>query len=69
MQPNFLIDAEEWFIYAETDLSIARVLIEASPMIGAGVAYHAQQVEEKSLKGFLMAYGVQFRKHTIWKNF
>jgi hypothetical protein len=42
MQPNFLIDAEEWFIYAETDLSIARVLIEASPMIGAGVAYHAQ---------------------------
>lgn len=62
MQPRFLSDAEEWFARAESDLNIAKVLLDTDPVLGEGVAFHAQQAAEKSLKGFLEAYGQPFPK-------
>lgn len=40
--------ADEWFRYAEADLSAAKGLVDSHPTIAA---YHAHQAAEKGLKG------------------
>ncbi len=62
MQPQYLGDAEEWFVRAERDLEAVKQMLAADPVLGDTAAYHAQQAFEKALKGFLVAYGVPFRK-------
>lgn len=62
MQPDFLDDAEEWFVRAEQDLQMAQLALKASPVLGSGVTFHAQQAAEKALKGYLTAYGLPFAK-------
>ncbi len=57
MRPEHLEDAEEWLLRAELDMQMARLALEANPILGSGVAFHAQQAAEKTLKGYLTAYG------------
>ena len=66
MLPSFIADAEEWLVRADLDLQIATLALEATPVLGAGAAYHAQQAGEKALKAYLTAYGVVFpRTHEL----
>ena len=66
MLPSFIADAEEWLVRADLDLQIATLALEATPVLGAGAAYHAQQASEKALKAYLTAYGVVFpRTHEL----
>lgn len=60
MQPNALRAAQEWIDRAEIDLRLAQRALLAPPL-PSGAAYHAQQVGEKALKGFLTASGATFR--------
>ena len=62
MQPNDMMNAEPWFEHADRDLQVAVLALDADPMLGGAVAFHAQQAAEKALKGFLTAYGIAFPK-------
>lgn len=62
MQPDHLMDADEWLVRADSDMYVATLALQANPMSADGVAFHAHQVAEKSMKGFLTAHGVRFPK-------
>ena len=62
MQPDDVTDAEAWFERADRDLQMATLALNADPMLGEAVAFHAQQAAEKALKGFLTAYSIAFPK-------
>lgn len=55
MRPEHLEDAEEWLARAEQDIQMALLALEARPILGSGIAFHAQQAAEKALKGYLTA--------------
>lgn len=51
----------EWLRKSREDLSTCERVLE-SPRLDDVAAYHAQQVAEKALKGFLFWHDVRFRK-------
>lgn len=62
MRPEHLEDAEEWLARAEQDIQMALLALEARPILGSGIAFHAQQAAEKALKGYSTAWGRSFAK-------
>lgn len=45
---------EEWLVFAENDLKVAKIIINADEIILGPVLYHVQQCAEKSLKAYLI---------------
>jgi HEPN domain-containing protein len=62
MQPNYLVDAEEWLLKADEDLLAGEVLLASQAAVLGTIVFLAQQAGEKALKGFLTAYGRTFPK-------
>lgn len=60
--PVRLADTRAWLAKADRDLkTAAHELTAASPFTGSAV-FHAQQVAEKAMKGFLTFHDVPYRK-------
>jgi HEPN domain-containing protein len=58
-------DPREWLRFARSDLEIVRLARSPDVMV-EGLCFHAQQAVEKSIKGVLVALGVDFPKvHNI----
>jgi HEPN domain-containing protein len=62
MQPNYLVDAEEWLLKADEDLLAGEVLLASQAAVLGTSVFLAQQAGEKALKGFLTPYGRTFPK-------
>ena len=59
------MNAEDWIKRAETDLRVAKKLLDAKEETWV-IAYHAEQAIEKFLKAFLVYRDIRFRKtHNI----
>jgi HEPN domain-containing protein len=52
----------QWLKKAESDLSTARILLDASVEDYFPCAFHSQQAAEKFLKAYLVRHQVEFRK-------
>jgi len=52
-----IINAKQWFAFAEMDLLSAEYLLKMKPMPIEIICYHCQQSAEKYLKGFLVLNG------------
>ncbi len=53
---------EEWLLWAEYDLKIARLVLSSEEVIVPPILYHCQQCIEKALKAYLI-----FQKQQILK--
>jgi HEPN domain-containing protein len=64
MQPDpaRVTETREWFAKAALDLRAAEFELTAVPPLTADIAFHAQQLAEKALKGFLTWHDQPFRK-------
>jgi HEPN domain-containing protein len=64
MQPDpaRVAETREWFAKAALDLRAAEFEFTAVPPLTADIAFHAQQLAEKALKGFLTWHDQPFRK-------
>lgn len=52
----------EWLAKAAQDLDVAHFLLASQPKFAEIAVFHAQQAAEKSLKAFLTAHDIRFRK-------
>jgi HEPN domain-containing protein len=52
----------DWLAFAENDLLAANELVKIDERLSGVVAYHAQQVVEKSLKAYLIFYDQEIMK-------
>jgi HEPN domain-containing protein len=55
-------EAKAWFTKADHDLLVAQILLTTGPRLFDNVVFHAQQVAEKAIKGFLSWHDCPFRK-------
>jgi uncharacterized protein YdhG (YjbR/CyaY superfamily) len=64
MQPDpaRVAETREWFAKAALDLRAAEFEFTAVPPLTADIAFYAQQLAEKALKGFLTWHDQPFRK-------
>lgn len=64
MQPDAarVAEAREWLARAALDLRAAEFEFTADPPLTADIAFHCQQLAEKSMKGFLAWHDEPFRK-------
>jgi len=64
MQPDLarVTETREWFAKAALDLRAAEFELTAVPPLTADITFHAQQLAEKALKGFLTWHDQPFRK-------
>jgi len=62
LDPIRIAEAKGWLIKAEVDLRAAEHERTAVPPITPDIVFHAQQLVEKSLKGFLSWHDTPFRK-------
>lgn len=53
---------ELWLAYAEDDLQIAKLLLDAPTGSVTGVLFHSQQCTEKALKSVLIYHEIKYRK-------
>ena len=60
--PGQTAETREWFAKAALDLRAAEFEFTAQPPLTADIVFHAQQLAEKSLKGFLTWHDEPFRK-------
>ena len=60
--PAKTAETREWLAKARHDLRAAEVDFTADPPLTADIAFHCQQLAEKSLKGFLAWHDRPFRK-------
>ena len=60
--PIRIAEAKGWLVKAEVDFRAAEHERTADPPITPDIVFHAQQLVEKSLKGFLSWHDVSFRK-------
>ena len=60
--PPFRDDAQSRIVRAERDLLIAQRSFDADPPLREFTAFNTQQAVEKTLKWYLTAFGVRFRK-------
>lgn len=60
--PERVAETREWFAKAALDLRAAEFEFTAAPPLTADIAFHAQQLAEKALKGFLTWHDQPFRK-------
>lgn len=60
--PVRIEEAKGWLAKAKVDLRAAEYERTADPPITPDIAFHAQQLAEKSLKGFLSWNDIPFRK-------
>ena len=61
MNPDFE-ECEEWLRKARNDLVSARILLSHSAPVTDTACFHSQQAVEKTLKAFLVYFGVSFEK-------
>jgi len=54
--------AFEWFNFADSDLNVAKYLMNMNPKPSNIICYHCQQSAEKYLKGFIALNGGQMLK-------
>ncbi|NPV58779.1 MAG: HEPN domain-containing protein [Actinobacteria bacterium] len=60
--PVRIEEVRSWLAKAEVDMRAAEYELTADPPITPDIVFHAQQLVEKSLKGFLSWNDVPFRK-------
>lgn len=60
--PQKVAEIKEWLSKASVDLRAAEHDRKATPPITTEIVFHAQQLAEKSLKGFLVWHDQPFRK-------
>lgn len=60
--PARVAETHAWFIKAADDLRAGQTVLPARPPLTADTTFHAQQLAEKALKGFLTWYDLPFRK-------
>src|SRR5262245_4085085 len=57
-----VLDTQAWFVRADEDLRAAVLDLTPEPALTADVAFHAQQIAEKAMKGFLTWHDQMFRR-------
>lgn len=58
MQAEYLQDAKEWLVFAETDYGVAARLFEVyRPLPLEIICFHCQQAAEKAVKAVITLYG------------
>ncbi len=60
--PILLADTRSWLLKAALDIKAAQLDLAGFPPLLADAVFHCQQAVEKSFKGFLMWFGIPFRK-------
>lgn len=60
--PELVAETRAWLVKARQDLGAAEHEFGAEPPFLADIVFHAQQMAEKALKGFLTWHGTPFRK-------
>lgn len=60
--PELLAETRAWFLRAKDDLEAGVLDLEAKRPLTGDAAFHAQQVGEKAMKGFLTWHSRLFRK-------
>jgi HEPN domain-containing protein len=61
-EPGRMAETREWLARAALDLRAAEFEFTAVPPLTADITFHAQQLAEKALKGFLTWHDQPFRK-------
>lgn len=61
-EPGRIAETREWLAKAALDLRAAEFEFTAVPPLTADITFHAQQLAEKALKGFLTWHDQPFRK-------
>ena len=62
MPPDLAQEVQRWLAKANDDLRAGGLVLTAAPPLVEDALFHPQQAVEKSIKGFLVWHGRQFRK-------
>jgi HEPN domain-containing protein len=60
--PQRVLDTQAWFARADQDMRAAVLDLTAEPPLTEDAAFHAQQLAEKAMKGFLTWHDQIFRR-------